>query len=46
MALSVSIFVGESQKWIPSIIEKAQSLTIGPGVENKDLGPLISKEAK
>lgn len=46
MALSVAIFVGESNKWIDKVLQKTQQLTIGPGVENKDLGPLISLEAK
>ena len=46
MALSVAIFVGESQKWIDELVSKAWLLTLGPGVENKDLGPLISKDAK
>ena len=46
MALSVAIFVGESQKWIHEVVQKAKSLTIGPGIENKDIGPLISPESK
>ncbi len=46
MALSVAIFVGESQHWIQSVVQKTSQLTIGPGIENKDLGPLISQESK
>lgn len=46
MALSVAIFVGESQKWIEDVIEKAQTLKISIGTENPDLGPLISREQK
>lgn len=31
MALPVAIFVGESQAWIPELVEKARKLTVGPG---------------
>jgi hypothetical protein len=31
MALPVAIFVGESQNWIPELVEKARKLTVGPG---------------
>jgi len=31
MALSVGIFVGESKKWVPDIVEKAKKLKLGPG---------------
>lgn len=47
MALSTAIFVGQSQDWIPELVELAKSLKVGaghlPGVE---LGPLISPQAK
>lgn len=47
MALPVAIFVGESKKWIPELIEKAKKLKVGPGLDpTSDLGPLISAEAK
>jgi malonate-semialdehyde dehydrogenase (acetylating)/methylmalonate-semialdehyde dehydrogenase len=46
MALSVAVFVGESQVWIDEIIEKAKTLKISIGSENPDLGPLISKEQR
>lgn len=46
MALSVAIFVGESQKFIPEFVEKAKSLKISIGTENPDLGPVISEESK
>ena len=42
MALSVAVFVGESSKLIDQIKAKASQLNIGSGVENKDLGPVIS----
>ena len=45
MALSVALFVGESQKWIPELKARAQGLRVGAGTDAKaDLGPLISKE--
>jgi malonate-semialdehyde dehydrogenase (acetylating)/methylmalonate-semialdehyde dehydrogenase len=46
MALSTVIFVGESKKWIPELVEKAKALRAGPGSDEKsDLGPLISKQS-
>lgn len=47
MALSTAIFVGETQKWIPELVEAAKNLKIGPGhLPGVDLGPLISPQAK
>jgi malonate-semialdehyde dehydrogenase (acetylating)/methylmalonate-semialdehyde dehydrogenase len=47
MALSVAIFVGESQKWIPELVERAKKLKVGAGhVAGVDVGPLIDKAAK
>jgi len=43
MAISVSIMVGDSQKWIPEIVEKTRTLTIGAGVEDKDISPLNTR---
>ena len=43
MALSVSVMVGKAQEWIPDLVEKAKTLTIGCGKDNKDLCPLIDK---
>jgi malonate-semialdehyde dehydrogenase (acetylating)/methylmalonate-semialdehyde dehydrogenase len=31
MAISTAVMVGESQKWIPEIVEKCRKLTVGPG---------------
>lgn len=45
MAISVSVMVGESQEWIPEIIEKSKSITIGAGVDNKDISPMNNKAA-
>ncbi|HEY2462584.1 MAG TPA: CoA-acylating methylmalonate-semialdehyde dehydrogenase [Steroidobacteraceae bacterium] len=47
MATSVTVLVGEAQKWIPDIVAKAKGLKVNAGVEkNTDLGPVISKNAK
>lgn len=47
MALSVAVFVGESRKWIPELVEKARKLKVGPGTAaDTDVGPMISPEAK
>ncbi|WP_174874470.1 CoA-acylating methylmalonate-semialdehyde dehydrogenase [Vogesella oryzae] len=46
MALSVAVLVGEAQQWIPELVAKARSLTIGAGHDNPDLGPLISCAAR
>jgi len=45
MAISVSIMVGESQDWIPEIVQRTKSLTIGAGVDDKDVSPLNTKAA-
>jgi malonate-semialdehyde dehydrogenase (acetylating)/methylmalonate-semialdehyde dehydrogenase len=47
MATSVTVLVGEAQKWIPDIVAKARGLKVNAGVEkNTDLGPVVSKNAK
>ena len=47
MALSTVIFVGESVKWLPELVEKAKKLNVGPGhISSTDVGPLITKQAK
>jgi malonate-semialdehyde dehydrogenase (acetylating) / methylmalonate-semialdehyde dehydrogenase len=47
MATSVTVLVGEAQKWIPDIVAKAKCLKVNAGVEkNTDLGPVISKNAR
>jgi len=43
MALSVAVFVGESQDWIPELVERTKALTVGAGTENKDICPMITK---
>jgi len=47
MATSVTVLVGESQKWIPEIVAKAKTLKVNAGVEKgTDVGPVVSKNAK
>ncbi len=47
MALSVVILVGESQKWIPDLVAKAQTLKVSGGTEKgTDVGPVISCAAR
>jgi malonate-semialdehyde dehydrogenase (acetylating) / methylmalonate-semialdehyde dehydrogenase len=47
MATSVTVLVGEAQKWIPDIVAKAKGLKVNAGIEkNADLGPVVSKSAK
>jgi malonate-semialdehyde dehydrogenase (acetylating)/methylmalonate-semialdehyde dehydrogenase len=47
MATSVTVLVGDAQKWIPEIVAKAKSLKVNAGVEKgADFGPVVSKNAK
>ena len=46
MAISVVVLVGETQQWIADLVTKAKGLSIGNGLENPDLGPVISRTAK
>ncbi len=46
MALSVAILVGEARDWIPELVAKAKTLSVGAGKDNPDLGPVISQAAK
>jgi len=47
MATSVTVLVGEAQKWIPDIVAKAKTLKVNAGQEKgTDVGPVISKNAK
>ena len=46
MALSTAIFVGESQEWIPELVERARALKVGPGSDPaSDVGPVISLDS-
>jgi malonate-semialdehyde dehydrogenase (acetylating) / methylmalonate-semialdehyde dehydrogenase len=47
MAVSVAVLVGEAQKWIPALVDKARTLKVNAGTEKgADLGPLISPAAR
>ncbi|EGG23429.1 methylmalonate-semialdehyde dehydrogenase [Cavenderia fasciculata] len=47
MALSAAVFVGESQNWIPELVERAKKLKVTCGAQpDSDLGPVISPAAK
>jgi len=43
MAASTAVFVGEAQRWIPELVEKARGLRINAGAESgTDVGPVVS----
>lgn len=47
MALSTVIFVGDTVKWLPEIVEKARVLRVGNGIDDTtDVGPVITPESK
>jgi malonate-semialdehyde dehydrogenase (acetylating)/methylmalonate-semialdehyde dehydrogenase len=47
MATSVTVLVGEAQRWIPEIVAKAKTLKVNAGSEKgTDVGPVISRAAK
>ncbi|AWT48338.1 methylmalonate-semialdehyde dehydrogenase (CoA acylating) [Psychrobacter sp. YP14] len=46
MALSVVVLVGDAKDWIDEIKAKAEGLVVSAGKHDKDLGPLISPQAK
>jgi len=46
MALPVAIFVGESQAWIPELVERVKKLTVGPGHMEVDIGPVVTCASK
>jgi len=44
MATSVTVLVGDAQKWIPDIVSKAKTLKVNAGSEKgTDLGPVVSR---
>jgi len=44
MALSVAVFVGDAQNWIPDLVKRAATLKPGPGVDPKSqIGPVVTK---
>ncbi|MBZ9538831.1 CoA-acylating methylmalonate-semialdehyde dehydrogenase [Modicisalibacter tunisiensis] len=47
MANSVLVLVGEARDWLDEIVERAEQLKVGPGIqEDADLGPLVSPAAR
>uniref|UniRef100_T1IIJ5 Probable methylmalonate-semialdehyde/malonate-semialdehyde dehydrogenase [acylating], mitochondrial n=1 Tax=Strigamia maritima TaxID=126957 RepID=T1IIJ5_STRMM len=47
MALSTAVFVGDAQKWVPDLIDRAKKLKVNAGhLAGADLGPVISPESK
>ena len=47
MALTTAVMVGDANKWLPEIAERAAKLKVSAGHEpDADLGPVISPEAK
>lgn len=47
MALSTAVFVGEAQKWLPDLVDRARKLKVNAGHEaDADLGPVISPQSK
>lgn len=45
MAITTTVFVGEAADWIPEILERTKTLTVGPGWENPDIGPMNNRAA-
>jgi malonate-semialdehyde dehydrogenase (acetylating)/methylmalonate-semialdehyde dehydrogenase len=46
MALSTLVLVGSTKDWIADIVEQAKKLKVGSGLDDVDLGPLITPESK
>ncbi|KAJ5594949.1 uncharacterized protein N7459_001157 [Penicillium hispanicum] len=47
MSLHVAVFVGNTQQWIPKLVEIASSMVVGySGDRDTKIGPLIDKMAK
>lgn len=47
MALSCALFIGETQEWIPEIVERARALKVNAGhIDGTDVGPMITAAAK
>lgn len=47
MALSVAVFVGATNEWIPEIVNAAKRLNVNAGhVPGADFGPVISPQSK
>ncbi len=46
MALAVVVLVGKAGEWVDEIKAKAETLVVSAGKNDKDLGPLITPQAK
>ena len=47
MAASVAVLVGDTQRWIPELVARAEKLVVGDGAApGTDVGPLVSRAAK
>jgi malonate-semialdehyde dehydrogenase (acetylating)/methylmalonate-semialdehyde dehydrogenase len=47
MALSVLVMIGESNKWLPDLVERAKQLVVNGGFEKDcDVGPVVSPASK
>ncbi|KAJ5664662.1 hypothetical protein N7462_011475, partial [Penicillium macrosclerotiorum] len=47
ISLSVAVFVGKTNQWIPNLVEVAQSMVVGySGDADTKIGPLIDRAAK
>lgn len=47
MALSTLVLVGDAQAWLPDLVERAQQLKVGYGMDPEtDVGPVISVQSK
>ncbi|KAJ5948472.1 aldehyde dehydrogenase [Penicillium verhagenii] len=47
MALSAVVFVGETQSWLPELVERAKALSMNGGFESEaDLGPVVTPQSK
>ena len=47
MALSALVTVGDTEKWLPDLVEKAKGLNVNGGFEEgADLGPLINPQSR
>nr|ANM86817.1 methylmalonyl semialdehyde DH [Stygiella incarcerata] len=47
MAISVAVFVGDAQEWLPELAKRAATLKVGEGMKpDVAFGPLITPQAK
>lgn len=46
MALSTLVYMGETKKWLPELVQKAKMPKVGGGFEDVDVGSVITKASK